>query len=100
MLELMTPHEMLDMGRSHVIGASDDINGALVLSSAYLLAAYRVGRELSKFQVSIITIGFILSVGQAIWSAYIENNIHLRWADRGSEPVYPSLTILYGRLGC
>lgn len=103
MLELMTPYEMLDLSRSHVNGASDDMNRLLALCSAYLIAAYRVGRELTKFQVSIINIGFIATAGQAVWGGYAENIGHLTWVLRAwgeaaAENVAREMLISHGLL--
>ena len=63
MLELMTPYEMLDLAMSHTNASVDDLNRALALGSAYLIAAYKVGRSLTTFQVSIINIGFAVFCG-------------------------------------
>lgn len=82
MLELMTPYEMLDLGRSHVNGASDDMNRVLALCSAYLIAAFKAGKELNRFQVSVINIGFIATAGQAVWGGYAESMAHLSWIRR------------------
>ena len=69
----MTEYEILDLAMGHVNAAVDDLNRALALGSAYLLCAYKIGKELTRFQVSIINIGFVVFVGQAMHGAYIEH---------------------------
>jgi len=71
MLEL-TNYEMLDLAMSHVNASVDDLNRALALGSAYLICAYKVGRELTRFQVSVINVGFIVFVGQAMFGSHVE----------------------------
>lgn len=75
-LAAMTVYEALDLGRSHVNGATDDLNRALALGSAYLIAAYRVGKELTTLQVSIINFGFFVFVIQALFGVYGEVQSH------------------------
>ena len=65
MIEL-THYEMLDLAHSHTNAAVADLNRALALGSAYLIVAYRAGKELTKFQVTIINMGFIVFAGQAL----------------------------------
>lgn len=71
MIEL-TSYEALDLARSHVNGATDDINRFMAVATAYLVTAYRAGRDLTTFQVSIINIGFILVAAQSIFGAWGE----------------------------
>jgi len=71
MLDL-TNFELLDIAMSHVNASVDDLSRGLALGSAYLICAYKAGRELTRFQVSIINIGFVVFVGQAMFGAHSE----------------------------
>ena len=71
MLDL-SHYELLDLAATHSSAAIDDLNRALALGSAYLIVAYRAGRELSTLQVSIISIGFVIFCGQALTGIYAE----------------------------
>ena len=71
MLE-MTSYEMLDLANGHVSASVDDLNRALALGSAYLMCAYKAGKELTRLQVSIINAGFLVFVGQALIGASSE----------------------------
>ncbi|MEP5322255.1 hypothetical protein [Marinobacter alexandrii] len=65
MVEL-THYEMLDLAHSHMNAAVIDLNRALALGSAYLVVAYKAGKQLTRFQVTIINIGFVVFAGQAM----------------------------------
>jgi len=78
MLE-MSAYEILDLAMSHTAASIDDLNRALALGSAYLIVAYRVGRDLTTFQVSIINVGFFVFVGQALWGIAEEQSSMNDW---------------------
>ena len=46
MLDL-TNYEMLDLAMSHTDASVDDLNRALALGSAYLICAYKAGKDLT-----------------------------------------------------
>ena len=54
-----TAYELSDLANGHIANGSDDINRVLVIFSAYLITAYRVGADLTRLQVSIINVGFL-----------------------------------------
>ncbi len=62
MESVFSAYELIDLANSHVANASDDINRVLVFFSAYLVTAYTAGARLTRFQVSIINVGFIVIV--------------------------------------
>ena len=74
MLE-MSSYEMLDLAATNISAAVDDLNRALALGSAYLVMDYRAGRTLTKLQVSLINIEFVLFCGQALMGIYTELNL-------------------------
>ena len=69
MLE-MTSYEFLEIANNARDSAMEDLNRALALCSAFLVAAYQAGRELTGLQVRILCIGFVLATGQAVTSMY------------------------------
>ena len=71
MLEL-TSYEMIDAGRTFTDGSSVAFTRGLALGSAYLVVAYRAGSELTKLQVTIINIGFLVFCGQALLIASVD----------------------------
>jgi hypothetical protein len=74
MMEL-TSYEMLDVGRSFLDSSAVAFTRGLALGSAYLVVAYRAGRELSKLQVSIINVGFLVFCGQALFVAFVDQQL-------------------------
>jgi hypothetical protein len=92
MLDL-SHYEMLDLAATHASAAVDDLNRALALGSAYLIVAYRAGRELTTLQVSIINIGFVIFCGQALMGIYTEVDLiaEFRTAAYGEEGLSGSL---------
>jgi len=103
MLEL-SHYEMLDLAATHGSAAIDDLNRALALGSAYLIVAYRAGRELTALQVSIINIGFVMFAGQALLSIYYEVEKAakfntLAYGERGLEGVLANVDLLHAVMG-
>ena len=62
-------YELRDLALGHIANSSDDINRILAIFAAYLMTAYRAGAELTRFQVSIINVGFFGLVVAFFWGA-------------------------------
>lgn len=92
MLDL-SHYEMLDLAAMHSSAAIDDLNRALALGSAYLIVAYRAGRELTTLQVSIINVGFLVFCGQALIGIYteVEMAADFKTAAYGNEALPPGV---------
>ena len=58
MLDL-TNYEMLDLAHAHIANATDDLNRLAAAFTAYLVVAYRAGKELTRFQVTVVNVFFI-----------------------------------------
>ena len=80
MLE-MNSYEMLDLANAHVGSSVDDLNRGLALGSAYLMCAFKVGKDLSRLQVSIINVGFLVFVGQAFFGSATEFYMASVWLE-------------------
>ena len=74
MLEL-TSYEMIDAGRSFLDSSAVSFTRGLALGSAYLVVAYRAGRELTSLQVTIINISFLVFCGQALFIASVDSQV-------------------------
>jgi hypothetical protein len=74
MLEL-TSYEMLDAGRSFLDSSAVAFTRGLALGSAYLVVAYRAGRELTTLQVTIINVAFLVFCGQALFIAFVDQQL-------------------------
>ena len=74
MLEL-TSYEMIDAGRSFIDSSGVAFTRGLALGSAYLVVAYRAGSELTKLQVTIINLGFLVFCGQALFVAAVDSRV-------------------------
>lgn len=94
MLEL-TNYEMLELANSHISNASDDLNRLAAVVSAYLIVAYRVGKDLTRFQVGTINVFFTIVAGQAVIGAGAENTQALLfWREvYGEEPIAGAILI-------
>ena len=71
MLDL-TSYEMLEVGRSFLDSSAVAFTRGLALGSAYLVVAYRVGKQLTTLQVTIVNAAFLLFCAQALFTAYID----------------------------
>jgi hypothetical protein len=91
----LTNYEMLELANSHISNASDDLNRLAAVVSAYLVVAYRVGRDLTLFQVATINVFFTVVAGQAVVGAGAENTQALMfWAEvYGEEPIAGAILI-------
>ena len=65
-MEELTAYEMLDLAMGHINASVDDLNRLLAIGSAYLVCAYKAGKELTRFQVTVINIGFVIFSAQAL----------------------------------
>ena len=78
MLEL-TNYEMLELANSHIANATDDLNRLAAAVTAYLMVAYRVGKDLTRFQVFIISVFFLVITLQAGFGAGGENGMAIAY---------------------
>ena len=94
MLDLSN-YEMLELASSHISNASDDLNRLAAVVSAYLIVAYRAGKNLTLFQVGTVNVLFTVIAGQAVIGAGAENNQALLfWREvYGDEYVATAITI-------
>ena len=74
MLEL-TSYEMLDVGRSFLDSSAIAFTRGLALGSAYLVVAYRAGKELTTLQVTIVNVAFLVFCGQALFTAFVDQQL-------------------------
>ena len=74
MLEL-TSYEMLDVGRSFLDSSAIAFTRGLALGSAYLVVAYRAGKELTTLQVTIVNVAFLVFCGQALFTAFADQQL-------------------------
>ena len=106
MLLDLTNYEMLDLANSHVANAADDLNRLTAAFTAYLIVSYKAGKELTKFQVLIVTVLFVFVAGQAGHGAIGEMNMAINywrsaWGEQaGSTPeLFTNLGGIVGLLG-
>ena len=81
---VFTAYELMDLANTHVANASDDINRVLVFFSAYLVTAYTAGASLSRFQVSIINVGFLVIVSAFSYGALGESQAAISFYDKAA----------------
>jgi hypothetical protein len=75
----LTNYEMLELANSHVANGADDLNRLAAAVTAYLLVAYRAGKELTRFQVIIINVFFVTIATQASFGAIGEQSAAIRY---------------------
>ncbi len=64
----MTPYESLDLAQSAFSNGLASYAIFLSIVTGYLVTAYLVGRELSRMQVWLLTLLFLVVVSMLIWS--------------------------------
>ena len=74
-MQELTSYEMIDVGRSFLDASAVAFTRGLALGSAYLVVAYRAGSELSRLQVSIVNLGFLVFCGQALIVAAVDSQV-------------------------
>lgn len=79
MLLDLTNYEMLDLANSHIANASDDLNRLTAAFTAYLIVSYKAGKELTRFQVLIVTVLFVFVAGQAGQGAIDEASMAINY---------------------
>lgn len=98
MLDL-TNYEMLDLASSHIANASDDLNRLAAAVTAYLLVAYRAGKDLTRFQVLVVNVFFTVIALQAGMGAMGENAAAVRFWRSAIGTDIGSMNILYNQIG-
>ena len=68
----MTQYEMLDLALSHMSAVTDDVTRAMASISAYLYIAFNAGTRLTRFQASLVSVIFVVFVGQCMHGAASE----------------------------
>ena len=69
----MTPYELIDLAQSTYGNGTAAYGVFLTVVTAYLVTAYVVGAELSRYQVTVLTILFLLVTGILVFtiSSYV-----------------------------
>ena len=79
----MTPYEMLDLGQSSYSTSAAYISIFIALLSAYLVAAYIVGRRLSKAQFLLANSLYLVIQTLTILTIYNFNSSARFWGNLG-----------------
>ena len=73
----MSPYELADLAQSNFSNSIAVFAVLLSVITAYLVAAYVIGAELTKSQVSVLTTLFLYAVAILIWS----QSAYVYWGD-------------------
>ena len=96
---MMTEAELWNAHLLALGNGNGGLESCLAIIFAYLAAAYFVGAKLSRFQVTLGTVGFVMAFGLTAFVSFVEYRRCIYFIDRlaanyGVEPFSPNAVVL------